>query len=316
MFLALVIFSISFILLLWSGRILPRSITAISRTLRLSEFLIAFFLVSFATSVPELFVGVFSAVQGIPGLSLGNIMGANLINLTLVVGLSVLVAGSLKSEGRISTQNFWLIFLIALLPILLASDGMISRGDGLILLIVFGLYIAKILRDRQYFHKELDREEEQKLHSLIGIFRHFSRFIGAVILLLGSSFALIWASKLIVGEFFNAQFIFFGVIFVALGTTLPEIVFGIRAALSGHSSAVLGTALGSVAFNAAAVVGIVALINPIKLDFTTNLLLISAFLFIAFLLFHFFVYTRNRLSRREGLVLLLLYIGFVAVSFF
>jgi len=316
MTLAFILFGVSFIILIWSGKILLHSITGISKILGLSEFLTAFFLVAFATSIPELFVGLSSVVQGVPGLSLGNIMGANLVNLTLVVGISIVLAGTMRGDGKISSQNFWLIFLIAFLPIFLAVDGIISRGDGLLLLIAFGLYVAKIFRDRQYFHKEMDSTKTSDLRSIPAALKHFSRFLGAIVLLLGSSFLLIGASRVIVGEYFDANIVFFGILFIALGTALPELVFGIRASLTGHSSAMLGNALGSVAFNSAAVVGIVALLHPITLNFTADFLLISVFLFAAFVFFHLFVYTRRRLTRTEGIVLLLVYITFVIISLF
>ncbi|MAG12798.1 hypothetical protein CL630_03230 [bacterium] len=310
-----IIFIISFLLILWAGRVLPRTISGISRALHFSEFITAFLLLSFATSVPELFIGIFSAVQGIPALSLGNIMGANLVDISLVIGLSVVIAGSVKGDGKISSQNFWFVSFIAILPILLAVDGLISRGDGVLLLVIFGLYLVKIFNDKEYFHKEMNGTEHDGMRSLSHIARHMSRFLFAIAVLLGGAFAFIWSATQIVGEYFEANFILFGIVFVALGTALPELVFGIRATRQGHGNAMLGNAIGSVAFNAAAVVGVVSIIHPIAVSFSFNLILISIFLVVSFLLFHFFVYTRGRINRKEGFVLLLLYGIFLAVMF-
>ena len=309
-----IIFIIAFILVLWAGKILPSALGGIAKILGLSEFVTAFIFIAFATSIPELFVGISSALQGIPEISLGNIMGANLFNLTFVIGASVLFAGSIKGDGKISSQNFWLIFLIALLPVLLAADGIISRGDGIILLVVFGLYLTKLFRDKEYFHKEMNDNVRASRRLPNHISRYISQFIGGITLLLLSAFALIWSAKALVGDYFHDDFILFGVIFVAVGTALPELIFGIQASRKGHSSAMLGNALGSIAFNAAAVVGIVALINPIEIVFNFSFILISVFLLVAFLLFHLFVYTNHRINRKEGFVLLALYLVFVITS--
>ena len=312
------VFIVSFLVLLWASKLLPKSISGIARILRLSEFITAFFLVAFATSVPELFVGISSALDGIPGISLGNIVGANFLNITFVIGLSVILGGAVKGDGEISSHNFWLIFLMALLPILLAADNVISRGDGVILLAAFGLYIIKIFHDERYFSKEVGqkKESERGLQSIPQLFHYIGIFTLGTALLLGSSFALMWSAKTIVGEYFLGNFVLFGVLFIALGTTLPELAFGIRSSMKGQGHLMLGNSIGSIAFNATAIVGLVALIRPITLDFNTNLLTASLFLFLGFALFHLFVYTYNKLSRREGFILLLLYIAFLAVEFY
>ncbi len=312
-FFIFIVFIISFLLVLWAGRVLPKTINGISRILHLSEFITAFLLLSFATSVPELFIGIFSAVQGIPLLSFGNIMGANLVGISLVIGLSVVIAGSVKADGKISSQNFWFVSFIAILPILLAVDGLISRGDGLLLLVIFGLYLVKIFNDKEYFHKEMDGTEHTGMRSFSRIVHHASRFLFAIFVLLAGSFAFIWSAVQIIEEYFEANFILFGIVFVALGTALPELVFGIRATRQGHGNAMLGNAVGSIAFNAAAVVGIVSIIHPIVVNFSVNLILISVFLVVSLILFHFFVYTRGRINRKEGFVLLLLYGIFLAI---
>lgn len=311
-----VAFGAAFVLVLWAGQLLPTTLARISRVLHIPQFVIAFLLVSFATSIPEIFIGIFSAVQGVPNLSLGNIMGANLVNLTLVVGLSVIVGGVVRGDGKISSQNFWLAFFIAMLPVVLAFDGALSRIDGIILLAAFVLYISKIFKDKQYFHKAVTHEGEPPgFHSFSNALKAFSWFlVGTAVLLLGS-FALIASAKEIVRFYFDADFLLFGVLFMALGTALPELVFGIRSTLKGQARAMLGNALGTIPFNAAAVIGIVSLIQPMDIDFTNELLVVSLFLFSAFLLFHLFVYTRDRINRKEGFVLLLLYVAFVVLSF-
>ncbi len=314
MAISITVFLLSFVLIIFAGGLLPRALSGVARILQLSQFITAFLLVSFATSIPELFIGISSAVQDIPGISLGNILGANLVNITLKVSLVVFVAGTITGAGKISSQNFWLVFFISLLPILLASDGIISRGDGILLLAAFVLYVVKIFQDKEYFHKHMHPNEHPTFASLAHIIRYFGMFLVSMSLVLAGSFLLIWSAKEIVSVYFDAHYILFGIIILALGTTLPELIFGIRVALAGHGSAMLGNTLGAVAYNSAGIVGIVALINPITLDFTGDLFVVGIFLFIAFALFHFFVYTKHKINRTEALVLLLVYGAFLFLT--
>lgn len=315
MVLPIFLFAVSFVLLLWSGKILPRTLQRISKILHISEFLTAFLLIAFATSVPELFVGISSAIQGVPSISLGNVLGANFINLTLVIGLAALFSGFVSSKSKISSENFWLASAITFLPILLSTDGVISRGDAVLLLGAFVLYLMKIFQDKEYFHKASHTGEPHNFHSISNVFKNLVHFAGATALLVVSSFVLVWSSKIIIGEYFASDFLLFGLIFIALGTTLPELVFGVRSSMSGHSSAMLGNAVGTIAFNAAGVVGIVALVQPITMDFSKDILLVGIFLGLALFFFHFFVYTKGHINRLEALVLLLVYLSFIGFTF-
>ena len=311
MLIPFLVFIFSLVLTIWAGGILPRALGGIALILRISQFITAFLLVSLATSIPELFIGISSAFQDIPSLSLGNILGSNLINITLKVGLIVLLAGAVSGEGRISSQNFWLVFFLSVLPILLGTDGVISRGDGLILLLSFALYIFKIFRDEEYFHKHIPVHEPPDLRSISNVMKHLGAFLGGSVLLLLGSFLLIWSSKEIVGAYFDENFFLFGILFLAIGTTLPDFVFGMRATRLKEGAAMLGNTLGAVAYNATAVVGIVALLDPIQLDSQENFFIVAFFLFVAFSIFHFFVYTKRKITRPEAVVLLLIYIVFL-----
>jgi len=305
----IIIFVISFLVLSYAGSLLVRSLTRISEVLGLSEYIVAFVLMSIATSIPELFIGISSITQGIPDLSLGNILGTNLLTLTVIIGVIAISSNGIKVDSKISQQNFFLIFFIAFLPILLGTDGVISRGDGILLLLSFFVYIWRLLGEKEYFTKRVE-EIEFSLASILGAFKNFRRFFFGIALLIASSFLIVWSSKGIVGQF-DISFLGFGILFIALGTSLPELIFGIKAAFLKHESMTLGNSLGSIAFNATFIVGITALLSPLKTDFSDGMFFVSLFLFLAFLLFNFFSYTKSRISRVEGIVLVLLYLVFL-----
>lgn len=282
-----------------------------ARLFKLSEYAIAFILMSFGTSIPELFVGLSSALNDIPNLSLGNIFGANLINISLIIGIAALInqGKGLSIDSKISRENFWLAAFLAFLPILLISDGVISRGDGLALLASFIIYIWKILGEKEYFTKVLNKITVREGFAAAAMRQLFNFFLAVVFLILSSAL-LVWSGKNIAGEL-TLDILAFGTIFMAIGTTLPEMAFGVRAALLNHGSMSIGNSLGSVAFNSTFILGAVSLINPIRLNAETNLALVSIFLFLAFILFNIFVYTKNIISKKEALILIALYLIFV-----
>lgn len=308
----LLIFAGALLVLVRSSGILMTSLIGLARLLRLSEYLVAFILMSFATSVSELFVGISSAVDGVPELSLGNILGANLLNLTVVIGISAFLAGGLSVESKLSRKNFWLIFFLSFLPFLLGADGIISRADGLALLVTFFIYIWHILEEREYFSKAINNHPtgtstgRPLLHTL-------ARFTLAIGLLIGSSYAATWSAERIATSL-SFDLLSFGVLFVALGTTLPELTFGIRSAIARHGSLAVGNSLGSVAFNATFIIGLVSIVHPIAVAEHSVALLVA--FAAAFILFNAFLYRNTTIARFHGLLLALIYVAFVAVEYF
>ncbi len=309
----LLIFIISFLVIAKSSALLVQSLTHMARFFGLSEYFIAFIFMSIATSMPEFFIGISSTIQNTSSLSFGNILGANLINLTLVIGVVALLSKGITVESKISKRNFLLIFFIAFLPILLISDGVISRGDGIILLVSFIIYSFMLIGEREYFTKIL-KEVNFNGESIFNAVRNLWRFFLGVSLLIGGSFILVWSGKTLAGDL-NIGLIYFGIIFIALGTALPELMFGIRASLMKHSSMTLGNSLGSIAFNSTFILGIMAIIRPIYFTPEIKFIITAFFLFSAFLLFNFFAYSRSTISRREGFMLILVYVAFLTAQY-
>ena len=185
-FVYLFVFVIACYVLVRSGAILLNALTTLSRYFRLTEYVFAFILMAFATSVPELFVGLSAGVRNLSTISLGNVIGSNLVNLTFVLGAIAIVARGLTIESKIAKRDSWIIFFIALLPLFLLFDKQISRGEGFLLLVVFGWYIYHILRSKEAFQKRMDHmkrtaEAKRKL------IKNIIYFIAATVVLLLSS---------------------------------------------------------------------------------------------------------------------------------
>lgn len=312
-FLYLVIFVIASYTLVKSGTILVKVLTVLSRYFRLTEYVFAFILMAFATSVPEIFVGITAGIRGVSTISLGNIIGANLVNLTFVLGLVVIVAKGLKIESKIAKRDAWIIFFIALLPLLLLFDKQISRGEGILLMIVFTWYIYHILRQKDAFQKRMDTMSHD-----IGAFKKLLKNIFYFVIALGvlilSAWGVVETAKLIAGELY-LPLTLIGIVLVALGTSLPELVFGVRAVIARHEGLSLGNLIGSVVVNSTFILGLVAVINPIKIENFNVIYTGGAFMIIAILLANLFITTKEKISWKEGLFLIVFYLGFLVAEF-
>ncbi len=297
------------ILLIIAGSILLRTLSRISAFLRLNEFIAAFILMAFCTSLPELFIGISSALAGKPSLSLGNVIGSNIIELTLVSGIAIVLARGIKMERRFMRKEVYGMVLLAALPMVLMFFGKeLSRLDGLILLGAFAIYFYEMITSKHaQFRKQL-KERDSHLVAL-GMFVLF--FASAILLYFSAKWVVSYGSDIAV--VLGLPPILIGLFFVALGTTLPDLTFSTRAVLAKHSTLAIGDLIGAIVVNSTVVLGIVALICPITNSFAL-FLTSAAFLVAISFLFATFTASGEKLTWREGLSLIMFYVVFVIVE--
>lgn len=290
-----------------------KSLTSLSRRFRLTEFVLAFFLMTFATTLPELIVAITSGINGTPQISLGNVIGSNFIKLTFVLGLVALVCGGLKVESKITKRDSWIIFFIALIPLLLLFDKSISRTEGFLLLVVFGWYVWHLLKQKDSFRHRAHHfnHEAFNSHKSLKIIVYF--IIAAMVLVL-SGWGIVEITKLIALELY-VPLALVSIILVALGTSLPEMVFGIRAAIAKHEGMSLGNLIGSIVINSSFILGITALISPIKLENLNIVWIGAAFMLVAMALANIFLSSGRQISKKEGWILIGFYVLFLIAEF-
>jgi len=306
----LLFFAIACAVMVFSGTWLVKSLSKIARFLRITEFAAAFIIMAIATSLPELFVGISSALAKNPALALGNIVGANILDLTLILGIIILVGRGIRIGSKeIKKDAFYMIF-ISMLPIILFVIGRsLSRIDGIILIAVFSLYSWRILKRRRKFEKEL-KDKVGRLDVVLNIFLFVACLI---VLFLSAKFVIRYASALAIDLVLPP--IMIGLFLISIGTTLPELTFGTRAALMGHKEMALGDQIGTVVANSTLILGITTIICPISAQF--SLFLISAlFMLLAAFLLATFMESGSKLGVREGIALILLYAFFVVMEFY
>jgi len=326
------IFIISFLLLFWSGSRVVKGLMKISKYLGWKEFVVAFFVMAFAGALPNLFVGINSAIAGIPELSFGEIVGGNVVDMTLAIGLALLFSGrtfTIKSK-MVQTSTVFTV-VAAILPLILIWDSNLSRIDGVILLLFFFIYIFWIFSKGERFkmvYRGKSLEKRTTIWDLIKetdepkTIQEFKRFLRNVWQTLFSIFLLLLAAWGVVKSIsvFSAQFSIglpvVSILVVGLGNALPETYFAIVSARKGRTWLILGDLMGSVIVCATFVLGIVVLISPIEgIDFSP-FAIARIFLIISAIYFLIAVKTDKRITKKEGIILILIYLAFLAVEIF
>ncbi|MEK7173458.1 MAG: hypothetical protein AAB710_00050, partial [Patescibacteria group bacterium] len=272
-----------------------------------------------AVSVPELFIGLTAAFQGIPELSLGNIVGANIIHFTLALALATIVLGELKFESsNVRTSADFTIFF-ALFPFLLMIDGALSRVDGVILISSFFIYIIWVFSKRERFSQFYKPLAMDGYHALSHLekFRQAMRAIGMFsvgmgVLLLSAQGIV--SSATYFANIFHVPLVAVGVFVVGLGTALPETYFAVSAARRGNAWMVVGNLLGATVFTASFVLGLVAFLEPIVITNFAPFVIARAFLIMSAIAILLFSRSDEKITSREAFVLLMMYALFAAAQ--
>ncbi|MBN1263639.1 MAG: sodium:calcium antiporter [Candidatus Pacebacteria bacterium] len=285
----------------------------------LGEFFITAFILALATSLPELFIGISSALEGTPALSLGNVIGSNIADLSLVIGGAAVLGGGLSIEGLFLKRDVFYAFLAGSAPMLLLFDRKLSRIDGIILLILYGFYNFSVLSERVSQVAEGRGKKQGWVRKILRRLKVGPStrqvkeiawiFFGAALLLFSADM-LVKTAKTLALEL-NLPVLLIGLIIVAVGTSLPELVFEIKAIKAQKPQMALGDLLGSIVANGTLVIGTTALIAPFRVRAFGDYLLATMAYVVVFGLFYFFVRTKRKLERWEGAFLIGFYLAIV-----
>jgi cation:H+ antiporter len=245
------------IFIAWAGgSFFIQGVDGARRLFRFSGLTAGLLIASISTSSPELFVGVSSALQGIPEVSLGDVLGSNVVNIALIFGIFLACSPRHLSEKHIRIKDIVISSLAPLTILLLAFDGVLSKLDGVILLMLFALWLRWLMKGEQDETEEGERRKGTLLHFAIGL---------GMLIVAGYAFTQS-ASNL--AQLLGVNLFFFSAIVVALGTSMPELATSIIALRTKQSAVAVGNLLGSNVFNSLGILGLVCLIQPITVSAT------------------------------------------------
>ena len=293
----------------------------IAKKSKVGVFAISAIILAVGTSLPELFVGITSAFEGFPNISLGIVLGSNIVNIALITGVVALISGKINVHGDYLKRDVFMALVAGLLPLALIADGILGRVDGLVLLFVYASYTASFFKEK---FAEITNEHNQESffyrflremnHIDFDITKEYGKLFLSVALMLLSSQMIIGASEKIAVSIGIPIFIV-GLIILAIGTSLPELVFSLRSIKNGEPKMFFGNLLGSTIANSTLIIGLTAIISPITVtSFQDYRNAIIAFTVI-FVSFWLFIRSKHRLDRLEGLILILMYLIFLLFEF-
>lgn len=308
---------IGFVLLIKGADYLVEGSSKIAKKFHIPEIIIGLTIVSIGTSMPELFVSTTSAIDGFSDMAMGNVIGSNLCNLLLILGLSSIIRPiEFQRETRIIELPLCL-FLSIILLVLSNTGGKITREESLFLICLFVCFIAYTIfmaKKGEAFDKTDNEEKSLTKVPEIPILKNiFSIIIGVIALKIGGDFTV--DNAVIVAEYFKISEQIISLTILAVGTSLPELVTSVMAASKGNSDIAIGNIIGSNIFNMLLIIGVSALISPITYNLKYNLdmtiLIVSMLILALFPL----IPPKNKMSRVNGAIYLSIYVGYLGLMF-
>jgi cation:H+ antiporter len=291
------------LLLLFGGDFLVRGASGMARVWRVPPIVIGVILVGFGTSAPELMVSLKAALSGSPGIAIGNVVGSNIANILLILGLAAVIAPMPARFTKLKFELSWMLAAALVLPVVFLNLW-VGRLEGLLMLAALALCVVwTIRRAPKIVEPELTPPSLplSVITALAGL--------GGV--LIGADFLVDSATT--IARHFGVSEALIGLTIVAVGTSLPEMATSVIAAFRGQREIAIGNAVGSNIFNILGILGVTALISPIPVEprfLTLDVWIMIAVSFVLTAL----IYLHDALSRRAGLVLVGLYVAYTVLS--
>lgn len=307
------------VVLIASGEALVRSAAGLALKTNIPPLIVGLTVVSIGTSAPELFASVSAALSGAQGIAVGNVIGSNIANIALVLGLTALVYPIPVFRGMLYFDISVMVGVSALL-FLLASDGLVGRGDGIVLLLIMLAFIAALILKSKWKKRQKQRDAlvsnpvESEVEELKGFGQKSYRYLIVLILIgiVGLYFGSDWFVLGAVGiaKSLEISDYVIGVTVVAFGTSVPELVASVIAALRRQTDLSIGNLIGSNIFNIVLVLGTTATIRPLTIPENVLNSDLWWMLGIALSLFPL-VMTGYRITRGEGALLICTYLAYL-----
>lgn len=265
-------------------------------------------LIGFSLALPELFVGIAAALEGKPQMALGTVVGANMANLSLIIGGLAVIAAVIPVVGEYVEKDLWVTVGLALMPFLMLFDGTITKLEGGVLIVLYFVYALFLSNE-----KVIAKQSKIKITG-------FEKWGLPVVLILGVLIMAVCSWQLVqiavrIAAVWGVSWFWMGLLLIAFGTTLPELLLISFSRKKHKASLPLPDLLSSVVMNSTVILGIVALITPIIIKESIQRGLSGMFLVIILGLFWLFTKSKKKLERWEGVVLIGAYLMFIGLQF-
>ncbi|ENV37716.1 calcium/sodium antiporter [Acinetobacter venetianus] len=300
------------VLLVWSADKFIDGASATASHFGMPPLLVGMVIVGFGTSAPEIVVSVMAAIDGNPGLALGNAYGSNIANIALILGVTVLIQ-PIMVHSAVVRKELPLLLLVTGICIFQIFDGVLSRNDAIIMLLMLVLYMGWTIwqgmrNQSDVLSHEFDHQlQEKEVPLKTSIFQ----LIFGLIVLVISSRLLVWGAVEI-AQAFGVSELIIGLTVVAVGTSLPELASSIAAARKGELDIAIGNVIGSNMFNTLAVVGLAGVIHPtiVPPEVLQRDMVVMGTLTLSLLLFTLSFKGQGRIGRVKGSIWLVSFVAY------
>jgi cation:H+ antiporter len=295
----------SLIIVAKSADFVVYGISHYAKKLGISDYLVGFLVVSIGTAIPELIASLTGAMIGQGDIVFGTVFGSNLFKIPLL-GITILIAKKIKIKQNMGMNAPIVTLFISIFPLFLIIDGILSKTEGIFLLLLFIIYIARL------WHGEGELGRMKKSIRIKDVWKDaliFTLALGA--LLLASRFLVF--SSISLSEILNISPYFVGLIIIGIGASTPELTVQIRSILKHHQNIAFGNVLGSLVANSALVLGLVALIKPVYIQPST--LIVTAIFMVTGTIYALLIMEKETVTRKQGLMLIGFYLLFLLTEF-
>ena len=315
-FISVILIILGFVFLIKGADFLVDGASNIAKKLHIPEIIIGLTIVSIGTSMPELLVSVTSALRGSSDMAMGNVIGSNVCNMLLILGLSSFIKSvKFQKQTRLIEIPLLLVFSIIFMTICNTGVG-ITRDEAIFLIVLFVLFIiytiimSKKSGEFAKEEKEIFPQEEKSIPIFKSI---FYVILGILALKIGGDLTV--DNSVAIAQRFNISEKIISLTILAIGTSLPELVTSVTAALKGNSDIAIGNIIGSNIFNMLLIIGVSALINPIMYNVTYNIQMAISILSIIMLALFPLIPPKNEMSRGNGITYLIWYVIYLVILF-
>ena len=310
MLLQIVYIVIGVVLVLWGADRLTDGAVGIATRLNIPQIVIGLTIVAMGTSMPEFCVSLVSALKGTADLAVGNVVGSNVFNALLIVGVTALVAPMTILRQTVR-KDIPFALVASMLLVLMCLDGTLSRIDALVLLALFGFFMYVTLQaglSAKKADKQAASEEPAEAQAPMSWLRAGLFIIIGLGCLIGGSNLFVGGATAVATELGISDAVV-GLTVVAMGTSLPELATSVVAARKGNSGIAIGNALGSNVFNILLILGLTGAITPLTLQGITTLDL--TMLVVSMMLLWLFSFTKLTIERWEGALLTTIFVAYL-----
>lgn len=312
-----VLLIVGLVLLVIGGDFLVRGAVGLAEKLGIPALVIGLTVVAFGTSAPELFISVQAALSGASGIAIGNVVGSNIANVLLVMGLPALIAASRCDDKGIG-RNIMVMIGFSIIFILMLVDGIVTRFEGIVLLMLLSLFLfdqVRLARKSAAENGENPLDYTEEISSIpasnLAIFGFL--IFGLVSLPFGADLTVDSATA--IAKRWNVSDAVIGLTIVAIGTSLPELATAVMATIRGSTALAIGNVVGSNIFNIGSIMGVAATISPMQDN--SRILQVDAWvMLVCALIIAVLAHWKVKIGKRVGVAMLLAYTIYLASAFY